>query len=121
MHIQIETPDLNTITSYSDAELIVNGKVYQNNLILSRKLIISPWEIESISQLDENHLKLLLELDPEVILIGHSSLGVYLHYSVIESLSKQRIGIECMSIGSACRTFNVLLSEGRHVIGGFIF
>lgn len=121
MHIQIETPNLNTITSYSGTELIVNGKIYQNNLILSRKYITSPWEIKSIVQFDETHLKLLLELEPEVILIGHSNLGVYLPFTILEALSKQRIGVECMSIGSACRTFNVLLSEDRNVVSGFIF
>ena len=36
-------------------------------------------------------------------------------------LSQQRIGIECMSIGAACRTYNILLSEHRAVVAGFIF
>ena len=40
---------------------------------------------------------------------------------VMHYLSKQRIGIECMSIGAASRTFNVLLGEGRRVVAGIIF
>ncbi|HAU0934786.1 TPA: hypothetical protein JBH70_12550, partial [Legionella pneumophila] len=55
------------------------------------------------------------------IIIGHLQTGKTLPVTLISQLSQKRIGIECMSIGAACRTYNVLLSEHRAVVAGFIF
>ncbi len=61
----------------------------------------------------------LLQLQPEVILIGYNGHNKLL-IELIQDLAKKKIGLECMSIGAACRTFNILLSEGRKVVAGFI-
>jgi uncharacterized protein len=121
MHIQLETPNNNTIRSYTDREITVGTTVYSNSVIISNHVIISSWPIDSVQALNETTLEPLLLLDPEIIIIGHQQLGTYTPMPVIHYLSKQRIGIECMSIGAACRTFNVLLGEGRKVIAGIIF
>jgi uncharacterized protein len=33
----------------------------------------------------------------------------------------QRIGIETMDTAAACRTYNVLLAEGRNVVAALLF
>lgn len=121
MHIQLETPDNNTIRSYSDTQLTIANEVYENSIIVSKHIVVSPWPILSVHDLNETNLAPLLELEPEIILIGRQQQGIHIPMSVMQYLSKQRIGIECMSIGAASRTFNLLLSEGRRVVAGFIF
>ena len=121
MHIQLETPDKNTILSYTDEQVTVEAVVYQGSVIIGRHSIIFPWPIHSVIELTEASLEPMLHLKPEIIIIGHQQPSVYLPMSIMQYLSKFRIGIECMSIGAACRTFNVLLSEQRNVIAGIIF
>ena len=121
MHIQLETPDNNTIRSYTDEEITVGATVYKMSIIVSRQRIISPWVIHSIVELNETRLEPILSLKPEIIIIGHQQLGMQIPVELMHNLSKQRVGIESMSIGAACRTFNVLLSEQRHVVAGIIF
>ena len=121
MHIQLETPDNNTIRSYNDTEITVGSEVYQNSIIISRNEVISSWPIHVVQELNETSLAPAIKLDPEIIIIGHQQRGAQIPIPVLEYLSKQRIGIECMSIGAASRTFNVLLSEGRRVVIGVIF
>lgn len=121
MHIHMESPDQHTIQSYSDTQITVNHTNYHNSLIINRDTIISDWPIHSIQTFNQAILMPILSLNPEVILIGHKQLGAYLPIAIMEYLSKQRIGVECMSIGAACRTFNVLLGEQRAVVIGFIF
>ena len=77
--------------------------------------------MKTIKELNEKSLEPLLTLEPVIIIIGHQQPGIYVPMSVMQYLSKQRIGIECMSIGAACRTFNVLLNEQRNVVIGVIF
>lgn len=122
MHINLESADKHTIQSYSDSEIKVNHVLYQDSILISRDEIISPWGVHSVEELsNEAILDSLLKFSPEIIIIGHKQLGTQLPIGVIERLSKLRIGIENMSIGAACRTFNVLLSEQRAVVAGILF
>ena len=121
MHIQRETPENHAIRSYTNTEITVGHTVYTKNTLISREAIISPWPITSIQAFNDTHLEALLKLEPEIILIGHEQPGIQIPISVMQNLSKQRIGIECMSIGAASRTFNLLLSEGRKVVIGILF
>lgn len=120
MHIQIETPAQNTIKSYDDSQVMINNTLYQDNFILSKETIISPWLIPSLNLLTIDDIKPIMELNPKVILIGHNSPGFQLPINIQQWLSTYQIGIESMMLGAACRTFNVLLAEDRHVVAGFI-
>ncbi len=122
MHINLESADQHTIQSYSDSEIQIYNKCYQDSIIISGNKIISTWGIHSVQELsNEAMLAPLLQLNPEIIIIGHKQLGIQLPIEVTQRLSKLRIGIENMSIGAACRTFNVLLSERRVVVAGIIW
>ena len=121
MHIHSETAEKHTVQAYSDNQIQINSILYKGSLIVSKEKIISDLPIKNIQEMDEGYLKLFLEFKPEVIIIGHGESGAFPPMSIMSQLSQLRIGIECMSIGAACRTYNVLLSEHRSVVAGFIF
>ncbi len=119
MEIQLESIEPHTIRSYSDQIILVAQTTLEQSCILSKESIETNWPIRRIDELNENHLAALLRHKPDVILIGHTGGPKALPLFASE-LSQQKIGIECMSIGAACRTFNVLLSEQRAVVLGII-
>lgn len=121
MHIQLEAPDTHAIRSYNDTEITVNAMTYQKSIVISRDVMIAEWPIHSVEELTEEIIEPILKLDPEVIIVGHQQTGTPIPISVMQYLSKQRIGIESMNIGAASRTFNVLLSEQRRVVALIIF
>jgi uncharacterized protein len=123
MHISQEQSERNTIQAYSDSQIQINSINYLNNFILSTKGEPKPWEITRLDQLDVAGLPPLLESKPEIILIGHNvtGKGQFAAPAVREYLSQHRIGLETLSVGAACRTFNVLLSEGRAVVLAVLF
>ncbi len=121
MQINLETADIHAIRSYSESQIKIGETLYQSSLIVSRDEIITPWLIQSLKELNETSLEPLLQFQPEIIIIGHQQTGVMAPIAIMQHLSKLRIGIECMSIGAASRTFNLLLSEHRAVVAGFIF
>lgn len=121
MHIQLETSNAITIQSYGDDYITVNNTNYKQSIIISAQLIIPQWSIHSLQDLNESSLEPLLELKPDVIILGHQGPMSPVPIKIAAYLSSKRMGIECMSIGSACRTFNVLISEQRMVVAGFIF
>lgn len=120
MHIILETADKHSIQAYSDVEIKINNNLYQQSLIVCAQQIIENWPVSHLQQLNEQTIFPFLQDNPRIIIIGHPFTGQFPDYSVIESLAKRGIGIECMSIGAACRTYNVLLSERREVVLGII-
>jgi uncharacterized protein len=121
MHINLEAAENNAVQAYSEHQIQINSIIYERSLIVSKKEIISDLTILSIQEINEHYLQQIMSFQPEIIIIGHEQSGKFPPMSIISQLSQQRIGIECMSIGAACRTYNVLLSEERAVVAGFIF
>ncbi len=120
MQINLEAADPHAIQAYSDQVIQINSISYDQSLIVSSTEIIPDLTIKKIQDMDLAYLELLLRSKPEIILIGHSQPGAFPPAQIMKSLSEKRIGMECMSIGAACRTYNVLLSEKRAVVAGFI-
>ena len=120
MEINLEAADPHAIQGYSDQWIQINFVSYEKSLIVSATEIISCPTIKKIQEMDSSYLKLLLQSNPKIIIIGHEQTGCFPPIDIIKQLSKKSIGIECMSIGAACRTYNVLLAEHRAVVAGFI-
>ena len=120
MHISLEAAEHNAVQAYSDYKIQINSIVYENSLIVTKDEIITDLSIKDIQEFDDNYLQLLTHFKPEIIIIGHEHAGAFPPMSIMSHLSQQRIGIECMSVGAACRTYNVLLAELRAVVAGFI-
>ncbi len=121
MQINLEKHDLHSIQSYNDSQVTVNHMDYQRSIILSQGTIIPDWPMHAGIPLNEECFQALLHLKPELIIIGHLMKRFSLPEPMMDVLFKQRIGVECMPLGAACRTFNVLLNERRAVVLGLIF
>jgi uncharacterized protein len=119
MEIQLESAEPHTICSYSDQSIVVAQNTLYQSCIISKQSIQTGWPIHSIDELNADHLAALLQDKPDVIIVGHAGQPQALPQIACE-LSQKKIGIECMSIGAACRTFNVLLSEHRAAVLGII-
>lgn len=121
MDIQLEAREPHTIQSYSDTAVTVNHEVYSKSIIIHRDILISDWPVTQASELNSEALASLIALKPEVIILGSHTPDALRRLDIIRQLCEQKIGVECMDIGAACRTFNVLLSEERDVVVGLIF
>ena len=121
MQIHLEKPNQNAIQSYSETGVVVDNIHYEKSVILSPDTIITTWPIQNLMDLNETLIQPLLELKPDLILIGHKNTQYQLDPALMLNIINQQIGVDCMSIGAACRTFNVLLSEHRSVVLGLIF
>ncbi|MGL5741616.1 MAG: Mth938-like domain-containing protein [Legionella sp.] len=120
MNINLEAAELHAVQAYSDNKIQINSIIYERSLIVYKEEIISDLSIKDDQEIDEYYMNLLTQFKPEIIIIGHEHTGKRPPVSIMNLLLQQRIGMECMSIGAACRTYNVLLSEHRAVVAGFI-
>ncbi|MGQ3887606.1 Mth938-like domain-containing protein [Legionella sp. CNM-1927-20] len=120
MHISLENSDQYAIQGYSETEVKIDSVIYQHNIIVSKHGVITDWPLSTIQHLNDKNLAPLLTHTPNIIIIGHALEGKFAPISLLQTLSNQRISLESMSIGAACRTYNILLSEQREVALGLI-
>jgi uncharacterized protein len=53
-----------------------------------------------------------------VVLLGAGETQMFASAAVRASFRSRRIALECMTLGAACRTYNILASEQRNVVAG---
>ena len=116
--------DLNSgsqvIDRYDDESITINEKMFTQSLIVSNFQIIENWPVNEINDLSNQSLQAIIELQPEVIIIGTGKQILFPRPENYSSVINMGIGIEFMNTGAACRTYNVLLSEDRKVAAGII-
>ena len=108
------------INGYDSEGIIINQRSYSSSLIVSNHRLIEDWPMRDISELSADYLAPILELNPEVILIGTGSNLIFPPPSSYARVIESGLGIEFMDSVAACRTYNILLSEDRSVVAGII-
>lgn len=106
----------NTITGYGDGYVEINQIPYANAVLLSSDGAISAWPVESFDSLEASDFDQMIALKPELILIGTGSRQRFPKPELLKSLISAKIGFEIMDSQAACRTYNILVGEGRQVL-----
>jgi uncharacterized protein len=105
----------NLFTGYGDGYVSVNDRRYQGNLVVAPH-DVSVWNAESFDALTPAHFEALLELKPEIVILGTGERLRFPRPQVTRALAQASVGFEAMDTRAACRTYNILMSEGRAVV-----
>ena len=111
----------NTFTGHGDGYVIVNSVRHTGNLIVLPDQVITDWTLASFATLEANDFERLAALDSEIILFGTGNKLRFPAHELLQPLVKAQKGLEVMDIAAACRTFNVLVGEGRKVAAALVF
>ena len=103
------------ITAYGQGFVEINNQRYTQNLIVMADKLILDWQATDFASLTELHFTALIELKPEVVLLGTGEKHQFLHPKIVQELTENSIPLECMTTAAACRTYNILMSEGRNI------
>jgi uncharacterized protein len=86
-----------------------------NPLIVAPDTLISPWAAPTFEALSFADFSPLLALNPTLVVFGSGVRFRFPATPILVAFSQARIGFEVMDTAAACRTYNVLMSEGRNV------
>lgn len=78
------------------------------------------WPPRHFDDLRAMHFELLLAMQPDLVIFGSGAKLRFAPPALLRSLIEKRIGFEAMDTAAACRTFNVLASEGRSVVAALL-
>ena len=121
MQLNLEHPDHEFLLRGADGTVaVVNDRQLTSSFIVAPDRLIDAWPVGDARTLTADDLAPLLELDPEVILVGTGATQVFPPAAIMAACLSRGIGIEAMTNAAAARTFNVLASEDRRVVAGFI-
>jgi uncharacterized protein len=108
------------ITGYGEGWIEVNETRYPHSLIVLPGQLLKDWDATDFENLTAAHFERLLALQPELVLLGTGTSHRFIHPSISRPLLDAGIGLECMTTAAACRTFNILMAEGRHVAAALL-
>ena len=106
----------NYISHYGTGFIQIQNKQVNTSVVISRTALISNWEPNLFSELKTAHCEILFASKPNVIILGTGKQQHFPKRDILRLFAQQQIGVEVMDTASACRTFNILLSEDRNVV-----
>jgi uncharacterized protein len=120
MQITRETSTSNLIRAIEPGRIRIGERWLTGNLIVTADEIFSDWSPHAPDRITLEDLAPALAIGPELIVIGAGSAPCTPDIDLMAALATHAVGLEFMQTPAACRTFNVLVHEGRRVAAALI-
>ena len=121
MQLHLERPDHEFFLRGADGTgALVNERRLSASFVLSPSTLVEDWAVTDVAAMSPADLEPLFALRPEVILLGCGATQTFPPAATMAACLSRGIGLETMTNSAAARTFNVLASESRRVVAGFV-
>jgi len=115
----LESSSALSVRSVANGQFLIGDQVWSDPIALTPGGVLQDWAAPSLAALSVESLSSLLELDPELLIVGTGSQQVLPDRDLMFGMARSGVGLELMDTPAAARTFNVLLGEGRSVAAVF--
>lgn len=109
-----------TVRRVVPGEIQIGNETVRNNVVLTVAHRIEPWNASDVSQLAEKDFAAIIESRPEIIVLGTGWQPVLPPTQLVFAIARHGIGFEFMDTPAACRTFNILVNEGRRAAAALL-
>ncbi|HEY8555261.1 MAG TPA: Mth938-like domain-containing protein [Burkholderiales bacterium] len=121
MKIQLDqVGQQNAVRAYAPGRITINEDTYTASLIITPERIIPDWPPRAFGDITEDDIAAITALEPEVVLLGTGDRLRFPAPALTRPLIEAGVGFEVMDTWAACRTYNVLMSEGRRVAAALL-
>ena len=115
MKFQPDHSSAQSITGYGPGWISVGSERITHSVILTSGGLRLDWHCERFEDLGPEHFAQLSALQAEVVVFGSGERTRFAPPAWLQPLMARRIGVESMGTQAACRTYNILVGEGRNV------
>jgi uncharacterized protein len=109
------TQQYQTVTAYDETGVEINAIRYTYSLLVLPEVKPVAWPASSFEDLTEEHFSQIDRTNPDVVILGTGKKQRFVHPKLTKSLTARQVGVESMDNQAACRTYNILMAEGRKV------
>lgn len=107
------------IRAYAPGVITINDTAHRRSLIVTPERV-QEWAPKNFDDLQAVHFESIAALQPEVAILGTGARLKFPAPRLIRALVEANIGLEVMDTGAACRTYNILMSDGRRVAAALL-
>jgi uncharacterized protein len=100
--------------------ITVVDREFTNSFLLTPERVVENWPVSASGDLDASHAEAILDLKPEVVLLGTGERQVFPAPAFMAGLLRKGVGVEVMDNAAAARTYDLLAGESRRVVAAFI-
>jgi len=108
------------VKRYTTEYITVNETNYTHSVVISPNSLIEDWPPQTLAELKLTDFAPILALKPDIFILGVGEKHQFPDPRLLQTFYKNHIGVEVMTTSAACRTFNVLASEGRAVVAALL-
>ncbi len=109
------TQQYQTVTAYDETGVEINAMPYAYSLLVLPEVKPVAWPVSSFESLTEENFEQINQTNPDVVILGTGKKQRFVHPRLTKSLTVKQVGVESMDNQAACRTYNILMTEGRKV------
>ena len=106
-------------TAYGPGFVDIGGNRHQGNTALAAGRLVEGWTANSFDTLNEADFAFIADSGVEIALLGTGDSLRFPPQALMRPLAERQIGLDVMDTQAACRTYNILIVEGRKV-GAFL-
>lgn len=110
----------NAITRHEPGALWVGNQRFDRSVLVPWRGDVKPWAPAKVDQLSSEDFDAVLALKPELVIFGSGPRLRFVPPALLRSLIDSGIGVETMDTAAACRTYNVLVAEGRSAVAALL-
>jgi uncharacterized protein len=104
-----------TIRNVEPGSIRIGENTYSRNVVLTAGELLDRAIDEELDTLQVEDIDFVLATEPEMVLIGSGWTSMLPPKDLVFALARRGIGLEVMNTPAACRTFNILVNEGRRL------
>lgn len=108
------------IRSYRPGAITVNDEVLTRSFIIMPDQLIRDWPPQSFEDVAREHFDGIVKLQPEILIFGTGTRLRLARGGLTASVLDKGIGVETMDTAAACRSYSVLMAEGRRVAAALL-
>lgn len=122
MKLQPDKSNAPTINAHGPGWIEVNGEKHTQSVVVSSLNGVDSWAWtpQRFSELNAQAFEELARDGVELVLLGCGKQLQFPPASMLSPLISKGIGLESMDTLAACRTYNILASEGRQVFAALL-
>ena len=110
----------NLFTGYGEGYVSINHERHERSIVVTPDAPVQEWEPDTFESITAAHLEALLALKPEIVILGTGERLRFPPPALTRVLAEARVGFEVMDTKAACRTYNIVMSEGRRVVAAML-
>ena len=121
---QDNNANTNVVTGYGDDHVMISRVRHDGNVLVSASRVVTDWAPHAagdLGGLQAEDLAVARELGAEILIVGTGRRQRFPQPQLLRPLIESRIGFEFMDFPAACRTYNILVAEGRAVVLGLLY